>query len=150
MRLLYKSRLMGGKQKKDRHMDGLCKEQLKGARRGSVTADTNGSRLAPWRRTIPLGRPMRFSQIVARQAAQQTRFPWLQLKTTGGLPGGHLGKGHRPGAHAGSNGRTELIQVVNQIRDQVKDGQAYIYVQDKGDPRQVDLIKILKLTESEK
>ena len=29
-------------------------------------------------------------------------------------------------------------------------GQAYIYVQDKSDPRQVDLIKILKSTESEK
>ena len=29
-------------------------------------------------------------------------------------------------------------------------GQAYIYVQDKSDPSQVDLIKILKSTESEK
>lgn len=28
-------------------------------------------------------------------------------------------------------------------------GQAYIYVPDKSDPRQVDLIKVLKLTESE-
>lgn len=29
-------------------------------------------------------------------------------------------------------------------------GQAYIYVQDKSDPRQVDMIKVLKSTESEK